>query len=113
MFSPTLRKLVFQQDIVATGHAISCSSNPIPTLPTDHTINRGLFGHYISRDINYKKGDEVNMKYWHRSGDNVDFATETFDFRVPIEAVSLKTETGKVVPIKRKFQHLEEEVTNA
>ena len=110
MFSPSNRQLVFQQDTLATGHAISCSTNPIPVLPSDVTVNRGLFGHYLSREVNYKKGDEVKMKHWHCSGDHVDFSTESFDFRVPIESVSFKTETGKIVPIKRKFQTVDTEV---
>ena len=79
-------------------------------MPYDVTIKRGMFGHYLSREVNYKKDDTVRPHHWHRSGDHVYFDTGTFSFTVPIESVQLKNpKTGKIVPIHPKFQVVDSE----
>ena len=105
MFSHSAREIAFNDDIAIVGDAISTPEKEIPILPDDVLVKRGLFGHYLSREIKYKKGDHIRPQHWFRSGDNVHFWTGVLHFRVPINSVSLRNpETGKITPIHSKVQ---------
>ena len=94
--------LIFKTDISTIGSAISTSQRPIPEGVNDLTIKRGLFGHYLSREVKHKAGDVIHPQHWFRNGDHIIFWTRDLSFSVPMSAVELKTESGKILQINSR-----------
>ena len=101
-FSTSRCALVFKTDISTIGSAVSTSQRQIPEGTNDLTVKRGLFGHYLSREVKHKAGDVIRPQHWLRNGDNILFWTKDLSFSVPMSSVELKTESGKIIQIHPK-----------
>jgi len=94
-----MRQLIFQRGVSLVGHTIS----NLPTLPDDVVISRGMFGHYLSRKVQYNAGDKITPRTFQKTKDKVLFNTRDFSFEVPISDVKLfNTDTGKTTDISPK-----------